>query len=302
VKLLILGSNSAAFAYGRHHTAQILEHFNKLFLIDCGEGTQIQIRKYKVKLARIHAVFISHLHGDHYLGLTGLLNTMHLYGREAPLKIIGPPGLREILTLQFRHSQTTLTYPIEFVEWTPNETQVVYEDQKLTVQTIPLEHKIICSGYLFREKSKPVRMNRLTLPEGIATSEVLRLKKGQDVFNIDGTIKYKSAELTLPPLPSLSYAFCSDTRYIPQLAEILKDVDLIYHESSFLEDMADRAIQTKHSTAKQAARVAKAANAKKLLLGHFSSRYKELDDFLTEAKEIYPKTELAIEGQTFVIK
>lgn len=302
MKLLILGSNAAAFAYGRHHTAQILENSNKLFLIDCGEGTQIQIRKYKVKLARIHCVFISHLHGDHYLGLTGLLNTMHLYGREAPLKIVGPPGLREILSLQFRHSQTTLTYPLEFIEWVPNEVQLVYENQKLTVHTIPLEHKIICSGYLFREKQKPVRMNRLKLPDGLATSEILRLKKGQDIMNIDGTVKYSSAELTLPPIPSFSYAFCSDTRYMPHLAETLQGVDMIYHESSFLEEMAERAAQTKHSTARQAAQVAKDANAKKLLLGHFSSRYSKLDDFLTEAREIFPEAELAIEGQTFEIR
>jgi ribonuclease Z len=302
VKLLILGSNSAAFAYGRHHTAQVLENHNKLFLIDCGEGTQIRIKKYKVKLARIHCVFISHLHGDHYLGLTGLLNTMHLYGREAPFKVIGPPGLREILTLQFRHSQTTLTYPIEFTEWLPNEQQLVYEDQKLTVHTIPLEHKVICSGYLFKEKPKPLRLNRLTLPKGLSTSEILRLKKGQDILNIDGSIKYLNSELTLPPLPSLSYAFCSDTRYMPHLGEIVRNVDLLYHESSFLEEMADRAAQTKHSTAKQAAQAAKDANAKALLVGHFSSRYKHLDAFLEEAREIYPGAELAIEGKTFEIK
>ena len=301
MKLLILGSNSAAFAYGRHHTAQILENGNKLFLIDCGEGTQIQIKKYKVKLAKIRCVFISHLHGDHYLGLTGLLNTMHLYGREASLKIIGPPGLREILTLQFRHSQTTLTYPIEFIEWIANQQELVYEDDKLTVHTIPLEHKIICSGYLFREKTKPVRMNRLRLPPNLSQSEINRLKKGQDILNIDGSLKYSSAELTLPPHPTKSYAYCSDTRYMPHLAEIVKNVDLIYHESSFLEDMADRAIQTRHSTAKQAAQVAKEAGAKRLLLGHFSGRYSQLDEFLIQAREIYPEAELAIEGETFEI-
>jgi len=301
VELLILGSNAAAFAYGRHHTAQILKNNNQLFLIDCGEGTQLQIRKYQVKLSRIHGVFISHLHGDHYLGLTGLLNTMHLFGREAPLKVVGPPGLREILSLQFRHSQTTLTYPIEFTEWVPNETQQVYEDDKLTVHTIPLEHKIICSGYLFREKPKPVRLNRLALPQPLVASEVARLRKGQDILNIDGSIKYKSAEVTFPALPSFSYAFCSDTRYMPHLAEVVKHVDVMYHESSFLEEMADRAAQTKHSTAKQAAQVAKDARVKKLILGHFSSRYNSLDGFLKEAREIFPDTELAVEGETFDI-
>jgi ribonuclease Z len=301
VELLILGSNAAAFAYGRHHTAQILKNHNKFFLIDCGEGTQIQIRKYKVKLSRLHCVLISHLHGDHYLGLTGLLNTMHLYGREASLKIIGPPGLRDILTLQFRHSQTTLTYPIEFIEWVPNTSQIVYEDDKLTVHTIPLEHKIICSGYLFREKPKPMRLDREAIRQPLVASEVSRLRRGQDILNIDGTIKYRAADVTLPALPSRSYAFCSDTRYMPHLAETLKNVDLLYHESSFLEEMADRAAQTKHSTAKQAAMVAKSAGAKKLLLGHFSSRYDNLDGFLQEAREIFPEAELAIEGATFEI-
>lgn len=270
-------------------------------MIDCGEGTQLQIRKYQVKLSRIQCVLISHLHGDHYLGLTGLLNTMHLFGREAPLKIVGPPGLREILSLQFRHSQTTLSYPIEFTEWIPEETQLVYEDDKLTVHTIPLEHKIVCSGYLFREKRKPVRLNRLALPQPLVASEVARLRKGQDILNIDGTIKYKSAEVTYPPLPSYSYAFCSDTRYMPQLAQAVKDVDLMYHEASFLEEMADRAVHTKHSTAKQAAQVAKDAGVKKLLLGHFSSRYASLEGFLKEAREIFADTELAIEGETFQI-
>jgi len=301
VELLILGSNAAAFAYGRHHTAQILKHRNKQFLIDCGEGTQIQIHKYKVKLARIHCVLISHLHGDHYLGLTGLLNTMHLFGREATLKIIGPPGLRDILTLQFRHSQTTLTYPIEFVEWIPNETQLVYEDDTLTVHTIPLEHKIICSGYLFREKPKLMRLDRNNLPDQLVASEVARLRKGQDVLNIDGSVKYRSADVTLPPLPAHSYAFCSDTRYMTHLADAVKDIDVLYHESSFLEEMTERAVQTKHSTAKQAAQVAKDAGVKKLLLGHFSSRYQSLEPFLKEAREIFPATELAIEGETFEI-
>lgn len=301
MELLILGSNAAAFAYGRHHTAQVLKYQSKLFLIDCGEGTQIQMRKYKVKLSRLHAIFISHLHGDHYLGLTGLLNTMHLFGRVAPLRLVGPPGLRDILTLQLRYSHTTLTYPIEFTEWLPNTEMIVYEDAKLTVQTLPLSHKIDCSGYLFKEKPKPLRINRSALPTHLAPSEISRIKKGQDVMSVDGTVKYRSADLTLPPLPCSSYAFCSDTQYLPELAERIKGVDLLYHESSFLSEMADRAEQTRHSTAKQAALIAHDAKAGQLLLGHFSGRYKNLDPFLKEARSVFENTELAIEGETFSI-
>ncbi len=301
MELLVLGSNSAAFAYGRHHTAQILKTENKYFLIDCGEGTQIQIRKYKVKLSRINCVLISHLHGDHYLGLTGLLNTMHLFGREARLKIIGPPGLREVLTLQFRLSQTTLTYPIQFTEWVPNEIQKVYEDSKLTIETIPLDHKIDCSGYLFREKPKQKKLNREKIPQQLAPAHIGKLKRGEDILNEDGTIRHRSADVTLPAPPSYSFAFCSDTKYMPSLAEKLKGVDMIYHESSFLEEMADRATLTKHSTAKQAATVARDAGAKQLLLGHFSSRYNALDEFLTESRQIFENTQLAIEGEVFKI-
>ena len=280
MEVLILGSNSAAFAHGRHHTAQILKKDNKFFLIDCGEGTQIQVKRYKVKLSRIHAIFISHLHGDHYFGLTGLLNTMHLFGRKAELKLVGPPGLKEVVSLQLSMSQTSLTYPIKFSEWIPETEQVVYDDPLLTVTTIPLDHRIPCSGYFFREKPKPIRISRNAIPEQLSHAEIMQLKKGQDILNPDGSLKYKNEDVTLPPNPSYSYAYCSDTKYIPGLAEKLKNANLIYHESSFTAEMADRASTTFHSTARQAAQVAKEAEAGGLLLGHFSSRYKALDGFL----------------------
>lgn len=301
MEVQILGSNSAAFAYGRHHTAQLLKNDNHFFLIDCGEGTQIQIRRYRVKLSRIQAIFISHLHGDHYFGLTGLLNTMHLFGRKAELKLIGPPGLKDVVSLQLSMSQTSLSYPIKFTEWMPEVEQLVYEDPKITITTIPLDHRIACSGYFFKEKQKPTRINREAIPEQLSAAEAIQLIKGADVLNLDGGIKYKNEEVTLPPLPSHSYAFCSDTKYMPKLAEKLKEVSLIYHESSFTEEMAERAEKTFHSTAKQAAQVAKDANASGLLLGHFSSRYKTLEGFLTEACEVFEDTQLAIEGQIFKV-
>lgn len=217
------------------------------------------------------------------------------------LKIVGPPGLRDILSLQFRMSQTTLTYPIEFKEWTPEKEETVYEDHRLIISTLPLDHKIPCSGYLFREKDKPYRLRRDMGPEKLAPAEITKLKKGEDVMNIEGGVKYTAKDYTLPPRKSYSYAFCSDTQYMPELAEKVKDVDVIYHESSFLEDMADRAEATKHSTARQAAVLAKSANAGKLLLGHFSSRYKSIDGFLEESRTIFENTELAIEGEIFKI-
>ena len=301
MEILILGSNSAAFAYGRHHTAQVLKNENKFFLIDCGEGTQIQMRRYKVKLSKIHAIFISHLHGDHYFGLTGLLNTMHLYGREAELKLVGPPGLKEVVSLQLSMSQTSLSYPIQFTEWVPETDQLVYEDNKLTVTTIPLNHRIACSGYLFEEKPKPIRISRDAIPDQLSHPEIIQLKKGEDILNLDGTLKYKNKDVTLPPNPSYSYAYCSDTKYMPDLAKKIKGVHLIYHESSFTDEMADRAESTYHSTASQAAQVAKDAGANGLLLGHFSSRYSNLDGFLAEAHEVFKETELAIEGETFKV-
>ena len=270
-------------------------------MIDCGEGTQIQLRRYKVKLSRINVILISHLHGDHYLGLTGLLNTMHLYGRQAQLEVIGPPGLKEILSLQFKLSQTTLTYPIEFKEWIPNQTQMVYDDPLLTVETIPLDHKIDCCGYHFKEKPKSRKLNREAIPEQLPPSHIAKLKQGKDILNEDGSIKYRSEDVTLPPQPSYSYAFCSDTRYLPTLAEKLQGTTVIYHEASFLEDMADRAKQTNHSTAKPAAMVARDANAQKLLLGHFSSRYHDLGGFLKESKELFDESALATEGEVFTI-
>ncbi len=302
MELLILGSNSAAFAYGRHHTAQILKYESKYFLIDCGEGTQIQMRRFQVKLSKLHCILISHLHGDHYLGLTGLLNTLHLYGRKTKLTVVGPPGLREILSLQFKMSRTTLTYPIQFIEWKPNENHVVYEDKKLTIETIPLEHKIDCSGYLIREKPKRRRINRQMLPEQLAPAEIRKLKNGEDVLDLSGEIKFHHDKVTLPPKKSLSYAFCSDTKYLPRLSKQVQGVDLLYHESSFLDEMVDRAEMTKHSTAAQAALIAKEANAGKLLLGHFSSRYRKLDEFLEESKPIFENTHLAIEGETFNVE
>ncbi|MEO9483840.1 MAG: ribonuclease Z [Ekhidna sp.] len=302
LELLILGSNSAAFAHRRHHTAQVFKLQDQHFLIDCGEGTQLLMKRHKVKLSRIDHIFISHLHGDHYFGLIGLLSTMHLFGRQKELLLVGPPGLKEILQLQLRHSETSLNFHIRFVEFKPGQSEVVMDHPKFTVTSLPMDHRVPCSGYLFKEKPKKRRINRKVLPDvQLSNLDIIRLKEGGDVLNEDGSVKYENKLITLDPNPSFSYAFFSDTRVRPELLETVRGVDMLYHEATFADDMKDRAIQTYHTTAKQAAQFAKDANVGKLVLGHFSARYKELDPIIDEAKTVFERSELAIEGTKFVV-
>ncbi len=301
IELQILGSNSAAFAHNRHQTSQLLRVQDKYFLIDCGEGTQLLLKKYKIKLSRINHILISHLHGDHYYGLIGLLSTIHLYGRQNDLLIIGPPGLSEILSLQMRYSETRLSYNIKFVEWVPGKDKVIYEDDKMTIETIPLNHRVPCSGYLFTEKPKRRGLNRKLIDKTLTPVQVNELKDGKDLLDDEGNLIYKNSEVTFAPKKPFSYAFCSDTKYKPELAERLKGVDMVYHEATFMEDMKDRAETTFHTTAKQAATFAKDANIGHLLLGHFSTRYKDLTPVLKEAKSVFENSSLAIEGEIFLV-
>lgn len=302
LELQILGSNSAAFAHRRHHTAQLFKVQNHHFLVDCGEGTQLLLKKHHVKISRIDHIFISHLHGDHYFGLIGLLSTMHLFGREKDLTLVAPPGLSEIISLQLKHSQTWLMYKINFVEWTPGEVELVFENQAVTVHTIPMNHAVPCAGFLFREKPKKRRINRKAMEDvELSKLEINLLKNGEDVINENGTIKYENKLITFDPFPCFSYAYCSDTRYKPDIVEQIQGVDLLYHESTFADDMKDRAYGTFHSTAKEAASIAMEANVGKLILGHFSARYRELDVILQEAQTVFSKSELAIEGTTFEV-
>lgn len=301
IELQILGSNSAAFAHNRHHTAQLLRVQDKYFLIDCGEGTQLLIKKYKIKLSRINEILISHLHGDHYYGLMGLISTLHLYGRQADLHIYGPPGLAEIITLQLKYSQTRLSYDIKFHEWVPDSPHVIYEDSKLTITTIPLDHRIACSGFLFQEKPKKRGINKTKIPQKLSPIQASKLRDGEDLFTESGELLYKNEEVTFPPKVPYSYAYCSDTKLIPELAKTLKEVDLVYHEATFMDDMKERAASTYHTTARQAAHLAKEANVKRLLLGHFSTRYKDLNPLLGEARSVFRESYLAEEGKKFVI-
>lgn len=258
----------------------------------------MQLMRYQIPYHRINHIFISHLHGDHYLGLVGLLFTMHLLRREADLHIYAPKGLDEIITLQLKYSKSALRYNILFHCTEPENSTLIFEDEALTVETIPLIHKIPCCGFLFREKTKPHRIDKGKLPADILLQHIVMLKSGNDVFDEHGKLLYKNEDYTLPPHPSFSYAYCSDTAYTEKITEQIRGVDLLYHEATFMEDEKDKAQETKHSTAMQAATQAKQAEVKKLVIGHFSARYKELPPVLEEARSIFPETALAIEGET----
>jgi ribonuclease Z len=297
----IVGSSGALPALGRFTSAQYIEIQNRYFLVDCGEGTQIQLRRYDLNLHRINHIFISHLHGDHYLGLMGLLFTMHLQQRTNELHIYSHAGLDEIITIQLRYSHSLLNYPLIFHRLQKEKNEIIFEDDKVTVETIPLTHKIPCSGFLFKEKEKPRRIDKNRLPDGLSLQQIAMLKQGADVTDQLGNILYSNASLTLPPKSARSYAYCSDTAYNEAIIPLIRNVDLLYHESTFAEEDIAKAKETKHSTAREAATIAQQANVTKLLLGHFSARYKDLTILQQEAQQIFNNTHLAIEGETFSI-
>jgi ribonuclease Z len=299
-ELKILGSNSATPVYNRHQSSQLLNIENEFFLIDCGEATQHQLLKYKFRFNKINTILISHLHGDHYLGLPGLLSTMHLNGREKDITIFGPPGLDEILTTQFRYSQMYLNFKIHFKKLDTYSKTIIRDENNLIIETIPLNHRIPCCGFLFREKPKRRRINKDVMPADLPLLDIIALKNGQDIYR-NGKLYLKNEEYTLPPKKSRSFAYCSDTRYSEEILPQITNIDLLYHESTFTHDLLDRAIETYHTTAKEAATIAQKAKVGKLILGHFSSRYKELDAILEEAKPIFPDSFLAIEGETFSV-
>jgi len=301
-EVTILGSSSATPIYQRHPTAQVLHINERFFLIDCGEGTLIQMNRYKIKFHRINHIFISHLHGDHYLGLMGLISTMHLQGRTAELHIFCQPELEEIVNIQLKHSQTDLRYPLRFHPVDPKNPAVLYEDDDLLVKSIILSHRIPCTGFLFSEKPRQRKLKKETVKQYEIPVEAYNdLKNGLDYIDSTGTV-IANVELTLDPREPRSYAFCSDTIYDESIVRHIAGVDLLYHESTFLNDKEDRAKETFHSTAEQAAMIAVKAGVKKLLIGHFSARYKNLYPLLEEAKAVFGNTSLATEGDKFNIE
>lgn len=298
--LTILGSSGALPAIGRFPTAQHVVIQNRHCLIDCGEGAQMQLAKYQLSVQKIDHIFISHLHGDHYLGLMPLLFSMHLHKRAEDLHLYGPPGLDEIITLHLKCSKSVLNYKIVFHLFNPKEIELLLSDEAITVETIPLKHKLECAGFLFREKTKPRRIDKTKI-DGLKIQHIALLKKGEDVYDNSGNLLYKCEDYTLPPKPSLTYAYCSDTAYNESMIDQLAHADLLYHEATFLHTDLTKAQETKHSTAQQAAQIAQLAQVKKLVIGHFSARYKDLTLLLNEAQAIFAKTELATEGTTFIM-
>lgn len=298
-ELLTLGTGAALPARGRYPTAQLLNVHEGLYLIDCGEGTQERLREQGVNFQRIERIFISHLHGDHYLGLQGLISSMHLMGRRSPLHVHGPKALKEIIDVQLRASGTYLRYPLR-LHVNPGESGVVvHGDQRVEVTALALKHRIPTTGFLFRERPAPRSLRRERVHE---IPHYLRdpVKQGADLVLPDGRV-VPNAELTLPPPPARSYAYCSDTAYAPELLPHLQGVDLLYHEATFTEQLSARAKETLHSTAAQAATMARDAQVKGLLLGHFSSRYKSESALLNEALAIFPKTRASREGERYFI-
>jgi len=301
-ELTILGSNSATPAYGRNQTSQLLNINEKLYLIDCGEGTQLQLLRYKIKPSKIKYIFISHLHGDHYLGLVGLISSMHLNGRTEELLVFGPPELKEIIDIQLKYSDTRLRYPLVFHPTQTLAEEVILENNEVTVKSFPLDHRIPCTGFRFNEEAPLARINiELVDKLSIPVQFLQAIKRGEDYMSEDGKI-YKSAELTYPARTPRSYAFCSDTIDSGSYHDSIENVNILYHEATFLHDMLDRSRETYHTTALQAGEIAKKVMAKKLLIGHFSARYKKLEPLFTESRSIFPNTELALEGTTFLIE
>lgn len=303
LKLTILGFNSAIPKKKSAPTAQLLEIENRHFLIDCGEGTQVQLRKAKAKFSKINHIFISHLHGDHVFGLIGLISTLQLLGKETPLHIFGPKGIKDFIMNQLRHTQSNCSFDLNFRELESNESEKIFEDNKVEVYTISLNHRIYTNGYLFKEKVKPRKLNIKAVnnqPE-IEVCDYQNLKNGRDFQCQNGEI-IPNELLTFPPEKPHSYAFCSDTRFKPDIIPIIQDVDLLYHEATFLEDLKDMANYTGHSTAKEAATIARDANAGKLILGHFSNRYKDLNIMLEEAIPVFENTIIPKQLEVFEVE
>lgn len=299
MKLNILGCYSATPRTNTNPTSQVLEIKNHLFLIDCGEGTQVELRRNKIKFSRIKHIFISHLHGDHYFGLVGLISTFRLLTRETDLHIYGPKGLKEIITLQMKLSDSWTNYKLIFHELTSKDSECIYDDDKVEVHTIPLNHRVYTNGFLFKEKDNERKLNVVAAQEAnIDVSYYRKLKQGFDVVNEDGKL-IKNETVTSAGKKPLSYAFCSDTMYHEPIIPIIKEVDVLYHESTFLEKNEKLAAPTKHSTAKQAATIAEKANVKKLILGHYSTRYDDLSEFIVEANTVFDNVELAQDGKVF---
>ena len=295
----ILGCNSASFAFGRHHTAQVVNSNQNLFLVDCGEGTQLRMLRHQIRFNRIQHIFISHMHGDHYLGLMGLIFTLQLQGRTDDLFIFGPAGLDEIITLQLRMSESVLNYRIHF-QRIESGGQLLFENEDIQIHSMTMNHRIPCFGFVFAEKKRKYKLLRDRLPQTLGREDLLQLKEGMDVTDQEGKT-WLNSELTIPPPQPRTYVYAADTRVLDRHCPEVEQCELLYHEATFTSDMQERAMATFHSTAAEAAEFARKHHVQKLILGHFSSRYQDVQPILSEATRIFSNTILAVEGQTFEV-
>lgn len=297
----ILGSNSAIPTLKRNPTSHMVNHNERFFLIDCAEGTQLQLRRNQIRMQRINHIFISHLHGDHFFGLIGLISSMHLLGRTKELHVYGPQQLKDIIDLQLTASQTVLNYPLEFHPINPGTGEVIYEDDKLTISTIPLNHRIPTCGFLFKEKKGKRRIRKQVIKEhNMAIEDIIGVKDGADFTNVEGKL-FKNSEITDQPDAPRSYAYCSDTAYTETIIPVIQQVSLLYHEATFMNEMADVAAEKFHSTTIEAATIAKKAQVGKLIIGHFSTRYENIEEMIREARSVFPGTEAAYDGKIYQI-
>ncbi len=297
----ILGSSSALPTSKRYPTAQVLNVSERFFLIDCGEGTQRQLRTQKVKFTKIDHIFISHLHGDHCFGLIGLISTLGLLGRNAPLYIHAQPDLETILQPQLDYFCKDLPFQVVFKSFNPKESELIYEDKQVEVTTFPVVHRVPTVGFVFKQKEEERKIRKeFIFSHQPSIKQMLGIKKGEDFIDEDGN-ELPNSDITLDPPKAKAYAFCTDTRYTEKILPFINGVDALYHEATFTKDKVDLAKKTFHSTAEQAATIAKKAAVNKLLIGHFSSRYNDLKELLEEAKTVFPETYLAIEGYVFDI-
>ena len=297
MKLKILGSQGALPKRGMYSSSQILNIKNKHILIDCPEGIQFQLKNFRIKFSKIDFILISHAHGDHYFGLIGLISTYSLLRRKNKLTVFCPSVVSEIINTQMKISSMFLSYELEVIELKSNDPEKIYESNDFSVSTIPLKHSIYCNGFLFQEKNNKRKLNvDLAMKLNINKVYYNKLTKGENVFNEKGDeIDYR--EVTSKGLKNKSYAYCSDTTYYPSIIEKITNVDVLYHESTFLEKDKEKAKLTMHSTAMDAAKIARDAQVNKLILGHFSSRYENLDLFVNEVKQIFQNIELAFDGK-----
>jgi len=300
-EVTILGSGAAVPTLERGATAHYVNCNDRHILIDCGEGTQLQLRKYKIKFQRITHICISHLHGDHFFGLVGYLSSLQLLGRDKGVHVYGPTGLEAIVKAQLEMGGARIDYQLTFFEIDATKNTLLFEDKVMEIHSFPLKHRVPTTGFLIKEKPRDRNLIKSKFDQtGLSVAYINKLRQGVDVKKEDGTI-VTADSVTVPPPPIKTYAFCSDTAYLENIVPTIKNVDLLYHEATFTEEKKQRAIKTNHSTALDAAKIAKLANAKQLIMGHFSARYKNTENHLTEAKTIFENSFAVNDGDVFEI-